>query len=54
MPTPAPITPITAADALNTGVAVVQMLGLMGVIAFFAVFVPAAALLWRRFKGGSR
>jgi len=51
MPTPAPITPLTAADALNTGVAIVQMLGFMGVLAFFVVFVPGAILLWRRFRG---
>lgn len=53
MPTPAPITPITAADALNTGIAMVQQLGLIAMISFGAL-VSAAVLLYRRFRSASR
>lgn len=53
MPTPAPITPVTATEALNTGVAIIQMLGIYAFI-LFALFVGASVMLFRRFRGGSR
>jgi hypothetical protein len=53
MPTPAAVTAVTAADALNTGVAVIQMFGVFAFITFSG-FVGAAVMLYKRVKSASR
>ena len=53
MPTPAPIDAVTAADALNTGVAIIQMLGVFAFITF-AAFASTAFWLYKRAKSASR
>lgn len=53
MPTPEPITAVTAVEALNTGTAIIQQFGLVAFITF-AGFVSAAFMLYRRMKGAAR
>lgn len=52
MPTPAPITPVTAGEALNSGVAIVQMLGLIGFIMFGYILWAARGILGAFLKRG--
>lgn len=50
MPTPTPEV-MNFAQWIDASVVTLDMFGITPALAFFVVFVPAAAILWHKFKG---